>query len=181
MASSQSSEINKMDFMMKTNVKSKSGSRFSELVLRVLFGALGCTALLYTGCAMCCGPYDYHYPTHGGAIQRQDPVWGRVGSVFSDPGPLGGPSSDYNLTPHEGGSVSNSFESDEDDLDLEPLNDESNLNPPEGPNGGGSDSRSDADVLPPPQPQGPSPDESTTSVRRWRNQSRRAAPRSRWR
>ena len=37
------------------------------------------------GCSMCCGPYDYHYPTFGGRVQRADPEYGRVGSIFSDP------------------------------------------------------------------------------------------------
>ena len=37
------------------------------------------------GCSMCCGPYDYDYPTYGGKIQRTDPAYGRVGSIFSDP------------------------------------------------------------------------------------------------
>jgi hypothetical protein len=34
---------------------------------------------------MCCGPYDYHYPTMGGKHERVDPVYGRVGSILSDP------------------------------------------------------------------------------------------------
>lgn len=53
-----------------------------------------------SGCSMCCGPYDYHYPTFGGKHQRVDPVFGRVGSVFSDP--LAGYSdanADSNLAP----------------------------------------------------------------------------------
>lgn len=37
------------------------------------------------GCAMCCGPDMYTYPTFGGRVQRQDPEYGRVGSIFSDP------------------------------------------------------------------------------------------------
>lgn len=50
------------------------------------------------GCAMCCGPYDYHYPGFGGRIQRADPEFGRVGSVFSDPNMAGaGPLADSNL------------------------------------------------------------------------------------
>lgn len=50
------------------------------------------------GCAMCCGPYDDHYPVFGGRIQRADPVHGRVGSVFSDPNLAGaGPLADSNL------------------------------------------------------------------------------------
>ena len=37
------------------------------------------------GCSMCCGPYDYDYPTFGGKHERVDRTYGRVGSVFSDP------------------------------------------------------------------------------------------------
>ena len=52
------------------------------------------------GCSMCCGPYDYHYPTFGGKHERTDPVYGRVGSIFSDPNVALGPSADSNLVPH---------------------------------------------------------------------------------
>lgn len=54
--------------------------------------------VLSMGCAMCCGPYDYHYPSIGGKHERVDPTYGRVGSVFSDPMamPLG-ESADSNL------------------------------------------------------------------------------------
>jgi hypothetical protein len=34
---------------------------------------------------MCCGPYDYDYPTYGGKHERIDRTYGRVGSLFSDP------------------------------------------------------------------------------------------------
>ncbi len=37
------------------------------------------------GCAMCCGPDMYTYPTQGGRVQRSDLEYGRVGSPFSDP------------------------------------------------------------------------------------------------
>lgn len=37
------------------------------------------------GCSMCCGPYDYDYPMFQSSYQRVDPVYGRVGSIFSDP------------------------------------------------------------------------------------------------
>lgn len=42
-------------------------------------------AIVSSGCSMCCGPYDYHYPTIGGKHERVDPVYGRVGSILSDP------------------------------------------------------------------------------------------------
>ena len=38
-----------------------------------------------TGCSMCCGDFDYHYPTRGGVYQRTNPEYGRVGSIYSDP------------------------------------------------------------------------------------------------
>lgn len=51
---------------------------------------------------MCCGPYDYHYPGFGGRIQRADPEYGRVGSVFSDPHMAGmGPLADSNIVEPE--------------------------------------------------------------------------------
>lgn len=42
-------------------------------------------AVCLSGCAMCCGPDMYTYPTHGGRIQRSDLEYGRVGSIYSDP------------------------------------------------------------------------------------------------
>lgn len=35
------------------------------------------------GCAMCCAPFDYAYPTYGGKWQRTDREHGRVGSLFT--------------------------------------------------------------------------------------------------
>ena len=50
---------------------------------------------------MCCGPYDFDYPTYGGIHQRANPSQGRVGSVFSDPLYVAtGPSADSNLKEH---------------------------------------------------------------------------------
>ena len=61
--------------------------------------ASGSVALAgFAGCSMCCGPYDYHYPTFGGRVQRADPEYGRVGSIFSDPYTAGtGLDADSNL------------------------------------------------------------------------------------
>lgn len=60
----------------------------------------GVAALGASGCSMCCGPYDYHYPAFPGIVERADPVYGRVGSIFSDPYKAGsGPSADSNLKP----------------------------------------------------------------------------------
>ncbi len=39
----------------------------------------------FSGCSLCCTPYDHHYATTGGKHQRVDMVHGRVGSIFSDP------------------------------------------------------------------------------------------------
>lgn len=50
---------------------------------------------------MCCGPYDFDYPTYGGLHHRSNPSHGRLGSPFSDPNWVGGgPSADSNLKPH---------------------------------------------------------------------------------
>jgi hypothetical protein len=50
---------------------------------------------------MCCGPYDFDYPTYGGIHHRSNPSFGRLGSTFSDPNFAGGgPSADSNLKPH---------------------------------------------------------------------------------
>ena len=123
------------------------------------------TVLFVGGCARCCGPYDYHYPNHGGSVQRSDPVWGRVGSVFSDPGPFGGPSADYNLQPHESGTGNDV----EDIGDIEALESDDT-------NSEGSGSSSE---LPPPSSlQRPGPDD-TTSIQRFRTQSQRIQ--NRWR
>ena len=48
--------------------------------------------LLWAGCSMCCGPYDYEYPMMDNAnYVRMDPEYGRVGSIFSDPNVTLGP------------------------------------------------------------------------------------------
>lgn len=50
------------------------------------------------GCNMCCGPFDYDYPTFGGKHMRADRAYGRVGSPFSDPMAFAaGPGADSNL------------------------------------------------------------------------------------
>lgn len=123
----------------------------------------GALALVYTGCSMCCGPYDYDYPSFGGAVQRSHPSWGRVGSVYSDPGPFGGPGADSNLQPHDSG-----FGSADDDFETLP---EPGLQM-QTPESNGSD------VLPAPQTEPPqvrpSPDNDNTRsrIQRLRNQSR---------
>lgn len=51
-------------------------------------GFLAIVALLGSGCAMCCSPYDEAYGHTGGILQRTDLCHGRVGSAFA---PAGGP------------------------------------------------------------------------------------------
>lgn len=51
----------------------------------VLLAMLASSLLLGSGCSMCCGVYDYDYPTYGGLVPRMDRSYGRAGSVFSDP------------------------------------------------------------------------------------------------
>lgn len=63
-----------------------------------LTGLAGVTVVSFSGCSACCGPFDYHYPAYPGIVQRADPEYGRVGSIFSDPYKAGtGPSADSNL------------------------------------------------------------------------------------
>ncbi len=143
-----------------------------KLPVNLALGTVGVLALFYSGCAMCCGPYDDHYPTFGGIVQRSNPVWGRVGSIFSDPGPFGGPSADSNLTPHDGQSL---IDSPLEDID----GSESTLEPPE--KMLDDDDDNDSEVLPPPNLERPGPDEDTRSIRRLRNQSRNQNGRQQWR
>lgn len=39
-----------------------------------------------SGCAMCCAPYDCDFGYQGGAWVRDNPSWGRVGSIFEPAG-----------------------------------------------------------------------------------------------
>ncbi len=74
--------------------------------------------LSFVGCSMCCGPFDFDYPTYGGIHQRSDPSYGRVGSVFSDPNAVAsGPSSDSNLKPHPEPKDQRDLEVDDDPLE----------------------------------------------------------------
>lgn len=112
--------------------------------MKLLIATLTVTALaiVCTGCSMCCGPYDYHYPTMGGKHERVDPVYGRVGSIFSDPlAPRAAQASaDSNLLPPppikaldedlDGPDDSSELEDELNDRDLEditPMEDEDGL------------------------------------------------------
>lgn len=55
---------------------------FAKPTALILVGLSCCIA---AGCSMCCGVYDYAYPTFGGKHERVDPEYGRVGSIYSDP------------------------------------------------------------------------------------------------
>ena len=52
------------------------------LAMSSLFGL----AMLSSGCAMCCAPYDCDYPYVGGRWVRTNPSSGRVASVFDEAG-----------------------------------------------------------------------------------------------
>jgi hypothetical protein len=83
-------------------------------------GAIGgIYAILSVGCAMCCGPFDYDYPTFGGKYDRYDRSYGRLGSVFSDPmaAPTGG-SADSNL---QGSELDNRRKIERDERDPDEL------------------------------------------------------------
>ena len=70
-----------------------------RLSVSLVAGLVIATAL---GCAMCCGPYDYTYPTYGGRYERVNPEWGRVGSILSDPaapGYISNPAQESSETP----------------------------------------------------------------------------------
>lgn len=43
-------------------------------------------AMLSSGCAMCCAPFDCNYPYVGGRWVRDNPSEGRVGSAFAPAG-----------------------------------------------------------------------------------------------
>ena len=62
--------------------------------------AIAAVGVSMLGCSMCCGPYDFDYPTYGGKHERVDRAYGRVGSIFSDPNAgVYGESADSNLIP----------------------------------------------------------------------------------
>jgi hypothetical protein len=52
--------------------------------LGLLSLALG--AMISSGCAMCCAPFDCNYPYVGGRWVRDNPCDGRVGSAFAPAG-----------------------------------------------------------------------------------------------
>lgn len=166
-----------------------------SLLTRCSLAFFSSVAMLFAGCAICCGPYDYHYPTLGGAVQRADPVRGRVGSLFSDPGPFSGPPADYNVvtTVAQQPQSLETFDSDPDDLELPDRDIEDgldsdidlDLDSPAESEGSGS-----SGVLPPPRTENvtpPEPADDTTLYRRGPvqrrppSQSRAPGSRSRWR
>lgn len=93
----------------------------SNRILSAICGIALLTCCGLTGCSMCCGPYDFHYPVFGGKLQRVDPTYGRVGSIFSDPNAgMFGPSADSNLEPQPVDSMPSVPRDDpEDDLNID--------------------------------------------------------------
>jgi len=84
------------------------------------FIAISAASISLFGCSMCCGPYDYDYPTFGGKHQRVNSNWGRVGSIFSDPlASSSGPSADSNLEAAPELRVNNTTSDEDDELELE--------------------------------------------------------------
>src|SRR6185295_17138295 len=67
---------------------SAAGRPRKELTMRRLLAmsSLLGLALLVSGCAMCCAPYDCDYPYVGGRWVRNNPSSGRVGSIFDEAG-----------------------------------------------------------------------------------------------
>ncbi|MDP6446964.1 MAG: hypothetical protein QGG36_00410 [Pirellulaceae bacterium] len=43
-------------------------------------------ACFFSGCSMCCGPFDNTYSAFGGSWERHDMTHGRVGSAFAEAG-----------------------------------------------------------------------------------------------
>ena len=55
------------------------------IMKKLLLLLAGIASLGASGCAACCSPYDFDYPTFGGKWERLDRQHGRVGSAFYDP------------------------------------------------------------------------------------------------
>lgn len=70
---------------------------------------------------MCCGVYDYDYPTYGGLVPRTDRSYGRVGSVFSDPNAPAGIAASVGVETMESGSMRERNTSDRTMPRLDPL------------------------------------------------------------
>ena len=81
----------------------------------LILAAVGISGLY--GCSACCGPYDFDYPVVGGMHQRANPTSGRVGSRFSDPFYVGGPSADSNLESPPEPRIRSAEPDDSDDVD----------------------------------------------------------------
>jgi hypothetical protein len=61
--------------------------------MRSFLGPMAVLLLLFftAGCVTCDSPFDQHYTTSGGGIQRGDPVNGRVNSAFVSTPPAADP------------------------------------------------------------------------------------------
>ncbi|MEL7496488.1 MAG: hypothetical protein AAFN77_02690 [Planctomycetota bacterium] len=99
--------------------RNKEGSSMKPITTFMLIALV---ILGAAGCSMCCGPYDYDYPTFGGKHQRVDPSHGRVGSIFSDPmaGYYGaGADSNLQAPPSIDSESTDDDRGDDSDLDLD--------------------------------------------------------------
>lgn len=56
----------------------------SRYLALTLLAVTLCTS--FSGCAMCCAPFDCDFGYTGGAWVRDNPSWGRVGSAFEPAG-----------------------------------------------------------------------------------------------
>ena len=73
----------------ETIMPSTDFTRGSSMIRTSAIILLSIVSICGLGCAMCCGPDMYTYPTYGGRVQRSDPEYGRVGSIYSDTTPIG--------------------------------------------------------------------------------------------
>ncbi len=68
-------------------IGTRRASTASDRRTSPFWGCLVALMLVFgSGCAICAGPFDSHYPTYGGRWQRGHPSAGRVGSVFHPTG-----------------------------------------------------------------------------------------------
>jgi hypothetical protein len=153
-----------------TNQKSNqiriSGRQTMKPFLTTLVVIIAATGTV--GCSMCCGPYDFDYPTYGGKHERVDRAYGRVGSIFSDPNAgYYGESADSNLSQKPADRAKDRDLPDAGDDDMEQFRRElESVTPRETPPAG------EAEELPQPDDTETDP----TASRRWKNRPLRSGP-----
>lgn len=143
-----------------------SGHQTMKPLLSIIFVIIAATGTV--GCSMCCGPYDFDYPTYGGKHERVDRAYGRVGSIFSDPNAgYYGESADSNLTRKPTESDKKRDSPDPRDDEMEQFRKElESVDPRETPPTDG------VDELPQPDDTEADP----TASRRWKNRPLRSEP-----